>query len=129
MKVIFLFKRKPGTTHEQFREYYETKHSLLAVRLLPFFQSYTRNYIRQDGGFKPAGGPALGAAADFDVVTELVFENQAAYDKMLDALKDPSIRDQIVKDEENFMDRSPGGRLMFTCDASATPAAKLKEFA
>jgi hypothetical protein len=129
VKVIFLFKRKAGTTHEQFRDYYETRHSLLAVRLLPFFKSYTRNYIRQDGGFKPEGGPALGAAADFDVVTELVFENQAAYDRMLDALKDPSIRDQIIKDEENFMDRSPGGRLMFTCDASATPAAKLKEFA
>jgi hypothetical protein len=129
MKVIFLFKRKAGTTFEHFRDYYETKHSLLAVRLLPFFKSYTRNYIRQDGGFKPAGGVQLGAAADFDVVTELVFENQAAYDKMLEALKDPSIREQIVRDEENFMDRSPGGRLMFTCDASATPVAKLTEFA
>jgi hypothetical protein len=129
MKVIFLFKRKAGTTHEQFRNYYENNHSLLAVRLLPFFKSYTRNYIRQDGGFKPAGGPALGAAADFDVVTELVFESKADYDRMLKALEDPSIRNQIIRDEENFMDRSPGGRMMFTCDASATPADKLKEYA
>ena len=55
VKLIFLFRRKSGTTFQQFREYYEHNHVPLAVRLLPYFKSYKRNYIRHDRTIGQAG--------------------------------------------------------------------------
>lgn len=126
MKLIFLFKRKAGTTFEQFRDHYENSHAPLAVRLLPYFKTYKRNYIRHGEQYRPTG---MGAKSDFDVVTELSFASRDDYERMLEALADPGILSQIVQDEERFMDRSPEGRLMFIVDEEQTPEAKLKELA
>lgn len=126
LKLIFLFKRKPGSTPEQFRDYYENSHVPLAIRLLPYFRSYQRNYIDQAKAYSPSG---IGAQVDHDVVTELTFESQADFDRMMAAMGDPAIMRQIIADEENFMDRSPGARQMFFVDEQNTPAAKLREFA
>lgn len=126
MKLIFLFRRKAGTTFEQFRDHYENNHVPLAVRLLPYFKTYKRNYIRRGEEYRPSG---IGAKGDFDVVTELSFANREDYERMLRALADPAILDQIVQDEERFMDRSPEGRMMFIVDEEETPEARLKEYA
>jgi uncharacterized protein (TIGR02118 family) len=117
VKLIFLFKRKPGTTLQQFRDYYEHKHAPFAVKLLPYFKSYKRNYIRHDQDYRPGG---IGAKIDFDVVTELTFASAGDYERMRQALADPAIHGQIVRDEENFMDRSPEGRMMFFVDEQET---------
>jgi uncharacterized protein (TIGR02118 family) len=118
MKVMMLFKRKPGITLEQFREYYEKNHAPLAVRLLPYFKSYTRKFVRHDMNYRSS---SLAGEVNFDVVTELTFESKDDYERMTKALADPAVYDQIVKDEEQFMDRSPGGRLMFFVDEETTP--------
>lgn len=124
--MIFLFRRKAGTTFEQFRDHYEHNHAPLAVRLLPYFKTYKRNYIRHGEQYRPSG---IGAkAADFDVVTELSFASRDDYERMLRALADPAILNQIIADEERFMDRSPEGRMMFIVDEEQTPEAKLKEY-
>jgi uncharacterized protein (TIGR02118 family) len=126
VKCVFLFKRKEGTTHEHFRNYYESNHAPLVSRLVPFFKSYSRNYIRQGEGFVPKGTTTLGAVIGYDCVTELEFETQADYDKALQRLADPEVRSQIVADENNFMDRTPGGRLMYIVDEHKSPAASLR---
>jgi hypothetical protein len=117
MKVIMLFKRKPGITLEQFREYYES-HAPLAVRLLPYFKSYTRKFVRHDMNYKSS---RLGREVNFDVVTELTFESKDHYERMTKTLADPAVYDQIVKDEEQLMDLSPGVRLMFFVDEETIP--------
>jgi len=122
MKVVMLFKRKTETTPEQFREHYEKTHAPLAVRLLPYFKSYTRKYVRHDMSYKSS---SLGGEINFDVVTELTFDSKEDYDRMTKALADPAVRNQIVKDEEQFMDRSPGGRLIFFVDEETTPQSLL----
>lgn len=123
MKVVMLFKRKPGITLEQFREHYEKTHAPLAAQLLPYFKSYTRNFVRHDMSYKSS---TLGGEVNFDVVTELTFESKEDYDLMTKALTDPAVHDQIVKDEEQFMDRSPGGRLIFFVDEEKTPQSMLR---
>jgi uncharacterized protein (TIGR02118 family) len=123
VKLIFLFKRKPGTTLQQFRDYYEQRHAPFAVKLLPYFKSYTRNYIRHDQDYRPSG---IGRPVEFDVVTELTFESAGDYERMRQALTDPAIHGQIVRDEENFMDRSPEGRMMFLVDEEQTAAHTLR---
>jgi uncharacterized protein (TIGR02118 family) len=123
MKVVMLFKRKPGITFEQFREHYEKSHAPLAARLLPYFKSYTRNFVRHDMSYKSS---TLGGEVNFDVVTELTFESKEDYDRMTKALTDPAVYNQIVQDEEQFMDRSPGGRLIFFVDEEKTPQSMLR---
>jgi len=126
MKLMFLLKRKPGTTFEQFRDYYEKRHAPLAVRLLPYFESYERNYILHDQEYGPSG---IGAKVGFDVVTCIRFKTRTDYERMLQALSDSTVLEQIVQDEERFMDRSPEGRLMFVVDEVLTPAEELQAFA
>lgn len=122
-KLTFLFRRKPDMTPEQFRDHYENRHVPLALRLLPYFSDYVRNYIRHDLAYRPAG-LSVDNAAQFDVVTEVTFATEADYDLMMKRLADPSVSRQIVEDEERFMDRK--ATLMFFVDEERTPKAKLK---
>ena len=44
IKLIFMFKRKPGLTHEQFRHHYETSHVPLVHKYLShLFVDYRRS--------------------------------------------------------------------------------------
>jgi hypothetical protein len=122
VKLIFLFKRRQGTTVEQFREYYEKRHTALALRLLPFFKDYRRNYIRHDLNFD-AGAGTHNPLPDFDVMTEVTFESRSAYDRMAKTMGDPSISEQIFGDEERFMDRSAS--VFFFVDEEVTPHHEL----
>lgn len=103
IKRILLIKRKPGTTHEQFRDYYETKHSQLALRLLgDLVIDYRRNYVQ------PADASAAGTprpAIEHDVVTELWFRDRAQMEAFYARVRQPEIGAQIAADEEMFMDR------------------------
>ncbi|HTH29590.1 MAG TPA: EthD domain-containing protein [Sphingobium sp.] len=118
MKIIAMFKRKPGLTPEQFREYYETRHAVLGVKLMPFFKDYRRNYIRHDLGPQRSSAEPNSASLDFDVITEISFANREDYERMLQALSDPVIREQIVEDEKQFMDR--GATLSYVVDESVS---------
>jgi hypothetical protein len=104
VKFIFLLSRKPGLTDEQFREYYETKHAPLAVKLFPFFSDYRRNYFRR-GELHDFVTPDV-VEVNFDVVTEMTFESEEGYKRMVDAYADPAVAKQIADDEEKFIDRT-----------------------
>ena len=43
---------------------------------------------------------------NFDVVTELVFADRGAYQAWMAAVFKPGVAEQIVADEERFLDRS-----------------------
>lgn len=121
LKVVALFKRKAGLTPEQFREYYETRHSVLSMTLMPFFSDYRRNYIRHDLGPQRSSAEAPKSSLDFDVITEITFVSRADYDAMLQALSDPDIRRQVIDDESQFMDRSATLSYMVDECVSAIP--------
>ena len=102
VKAVALLARKPELTHEQFVEYYENNHSKLIRSLLPQIREYRRNYLDHSSGIGAAdvNGP------DFDVISEFVFDNRAAYDAMLTTHNQPEVKAAIEADEANFLDRS-----------------------
>jgi uncharacterized protein (TIGR02118 family) len=119
-KLICLVKRKAGLTPEQFREYYENTHVPLTLKLFPFFKEYRRNYIRHDSKHAPPhfkDQPGL----DIDVITEIYFESESEYKRMLEAAADPAIQTRITQDEAQFMDRS--SVVMFLVDECSVQTA------
>jgi uncharacterized protein (TIGR02118 family) len=100
--VIALLAKKPGMPHEDFVRYYETRHVPLIRSCFQGIRDYRRNFISLDGAIMAPGM----AAPDFDVVTELWFDDRAAYEAMLAAHGRPDVGGRIAEDEENFLDRS-----------------------
>ena len=114
IKCIALLKRRPDISHAEFVDYYENNHAVLMASLFPEFVKYHRNYVDRAGAYiYPQAGPL-----DFDVVTELWFEDRAAYDKSMATAADPEIAKRIAEDEENLFDR--GYTRMFIVDEKSS---------
>lgn len=120
MKMIVLFRRKQDLTPAQFRDYYETKHAPMALKLFPYMKDYRRNYIRQDLMHQRAGGESIKAPLDFDVITEITFANKSDYDRMVHDMTSPAVQTQVIEDEKRFLDRS--ATVVFLVDEEATPS-------
>ena len=118
MKVIAMYKRKPGLSAEQFRQHYETSHAPMSMRLFPFMTDYRRNYIRPHPGQQGPGAPAANGL-DFDVITEMTFESRSDYERMLQQMTNPAVRKEVEQDEIQFMDRSAAVYLIV--DEECTP--------
>jgi hypothetical protein len=97
LKVFgYLTKRKDLEAHE-FIDYYENHHVPLVLSLAPAPTTYKRNYIVR--------GDELNREEDkidFDVITELVFPDRAAF---VDWIEKLSV-EAVGADEEKFLDRS-----------------------
>ena len=106
MKMVVLFRRKQGLTPDQFRDHYEQRHAPLALKLFPYFKDYTRNYIRHDLKHQRAGGEPIDSNLDFDAIVEITFASNDDYERMRREMADPAIREQVVADEQRFLDRS-----------------------
>ena len=116
MKMVRLFKRKPGLTPEQFREIYEKEHVPLVISLMPYFKGYSRKYIQREPGYE------LSKEVDYDVVTEVTFASKDDYERTQKLLTDPKIKDQLLACESRFLDLTPGNRMGFLVDEENTPA-------
>jgi uncharacterized protein (TIGR02118 family) len=94
--TVFLAKRA-DMTMAAFTEHYERRHAPLIERLAPAPVTYRRLYLTRDA---PLGrGPD---GVDFDAITELWFEDKAAYRTWMAAISVDAVRE----DEERFLDRS-----------------------
>lgn len=114
-KIMWLLKRKPGTTHEHFREHYERSHSVLGQKYLGhLLVSYKRNY----NAIMANGGTAGERESDYDCVTEWVMPNREAFDEIFRLLRDPGISPIFLDDEKHFLD-APATRLV-RCDTFDT---------
>lgn len=118
IKVLSFFKRNPKLTHEEFREYYETKHSKLFEKYLaiPGIERYFRRYL------KPVPDSITGEIRDtgFDVVMEVWLSDPAWYDNF-----DQEFRDFIAEDEEILFDRK--NMYFHMVDEFETDIPKLRE--
>jgi len=102
VKVIAMLTRKPGLGEGEFVRYYENHHAPLILSIAPQIRDYRRNYLHRDGAILAAGA----RPPEFDVVTELWFDDQAAFDAAMAAFTDPVNAARIARDEENVFDRS-----------------------
>ena len=127
LKMVALFRFKPGLGRAAGIEYYETRHVPLICALLPgYFLDYRRSFPEPGTMFFPdhmEGAPPPAPA--FDVMTELWLESREKYDEMGTKMADPAIGPLIANDEAQFLDRS--SMIMFLVDERRTPAGELNQ--
>ena len=113
-KIMWLLKRKPGTTHEHFRNHYETSHSVLGQKYFGhLIQSYQRNYNMaraKDGGNE--------RASDYDCVTIWEMPDAEAVDEIYRIMGNPEIGKIFLDDEARFLDSS--ATRLVRCDTMDT---------
>lgn len=121
-KILWFLKRKPGITHEQFKDHYERSHSVLGQKYFGHLMlEYKRNYktdvwarnVNEDG--KAAFGPR---EWEFDCITEWVMPDEASFDQIMQLLSEPEIGRIFHDDEEHFLDRD--ATMLFKCDPRDT---------
>jgi uncharacterized protein (TIGR02118 family) len=101
-KTIALLKAKPGLSRAEFVDYYEARHAPLVRQLMPGIVDYRRNYVSAEGGYAFAETPPF----DYDSVTEIWFDDRAAYEAAIAVVSEPDAAARLAADEENFIDRA-----------------------
>lgn len=119
-KILLFMKRRPGMSVEAFRDYYETRHVKLCEKYTTGLSRYIRRFL------DPIPNPAAGGREDlqFDVITELWFEDEAVFRGTLNYLATSPMPDEVIKDEENLFDR-PMSRIatVVECESSLPDTA------
>jgi EthD domain-containing protein len=101
-KTIALLRRKSGMSRADFIDYYENHHSVLIRKLQPKIREYRRNYIDFGNGFISTVEREL----DFDVITEIWYDDRAAYEESMEIWNDPALSELRINDEMRFLDMS-----------------------
>ena len=96
-KLLIFLKRKPGMSREAFRDYYENRHVPLCLTYMAGAQRYVRRYLEPYPG-QPE--------PDFDVITELWFEDRATLDIVMATLARDAMPADVIADELNVFDRA-----------------------
>ena len=94
IKSIFLIKRKPTITREEFVKHYEEVHVPLVLKHLPWIKGYVRNYVVEIPGSEELG---------YDCITEFWNDGLEDLVKSEDFLKSDAGQ-VIIEDEEKFID-------------------------
>jgi len=88
IKLIALLKRREG------------KHKVLALKYITHANRYFRRFLYPLGS---NSGPE--ADREYDVITEIWFDDQESFDKCLAHLGSPDIKAIITADEDRLFDR------------------------
>lgn len=120
LRSASLFKRKPGTSPEEFKAYYENHHVEMGYKYIVYnAHLYSRKYL------KPLDS---GPPWPYDVFMELEADSQEDLGRVMATLT-PADRETIAIDEGKFMDRTDTGRLSFSVEQYTTSAEEIKRFA
>lgn len=107
-KILCFLNRREGMTPAEMRTHYETVHVPMARRTFPQILEHRRNWPEDGGAFFPEGY----AAPACDCISEIWFEDRAAFDAMLALLADPVASAEIKADELNFLDPARCGMII-----------------
>jgi len=120
-KVLWLLKRRPDVTFEQFRDHYETTHSALGKTYLGHLMvGYRRNYDLACAAGGTAGLPGM-LPSGYDCVAEWDMRDEAAFHEAMRVLADPEIGRIFRDDEDNFLDST--ATKLVVCDSRDTGTA------
>jgi uncharacterized protein (TIGR02118 family) len=95
-KIMILIKRRPDMSMDEFIDYYENHHAPLGLRVIRNMKGYTRRYLT------PLGDGEL----PYDVATEIVFDDEADFERGMGYVNEPTNRAELTADEERLFDRS-----------------------
>src|SRR3546814_11493994 len=97
LKAVVLLRRKSGLTTEQFIDHYENRHVPLVREVLPSIGRYVRNYLELNS-LSAARQEGDAPTPYFDVITELWFDDEAAYRAfMADQIGRASCRERVCQ--------------------------------
>jgi hypothetical protein len=103
IKLVTLLRRRDGMTMDEFKDYYESIHARIGEKYLsPHASRYFRRYLH------PVPGPAADDNAPeriYDVVMEIWFPDQAAFDAAFRDLRTAEAQEEIVADELKLFNR------------------------
>ncbi len=101
-KILLFTKRRPGMTFEAFKDYYESHHAPLCEKYASGISRYVRRFLT------PHPNPDTGATEElqFDVITELWFEDEGIFRGTVDYLATSIMPDEVVEDEKRLFDRT-----------------------
>lgn len=101
-KILIFLKRRPGMTIAEFRRYYEEVHAKLCAKYATGARRYLRRYV------EPMPQPLTGATdeMDFDVITELWFDDRAIFDAVIKYAAQGKLPPDVLADEERLFDRT-----------------------
>ena len=102
LKLFAFLAKRADLDARAFRDYYEKHHVPLICSLAPPPLVYKRNYLQRDDEITLDGGAAIG----FDVVTEQVFSDRAAFHAWIGALSAPGNGQRVRDDEARFLDHA-----------------------
>lgn len=100
-KILLFMKRKPGTSMEQFRDYYENNHVPLCRPYMQGVARYFRRYVTP----QPHAESGTNEELPYDVVSELWFDNEETYQATLGYITTTVMPDEVVQDELKFFHR------------------------
>lgn len=118
-KVVWLLRRKEGTTFEYFRDYYENIHSGIGKKYFGhLFVNYRRNYNISC----EIEGLSRFNVSSVDCVAEWDMRDEEAFREYLELVADPEIGRIFNEDSARFLD-SNGSQLLIcsTCDTGTAP--------
>jgi len=100
IKLVMLIKRRAGMTFDEFVQYYETTHRAIGIKYNKGARHYTRRYLRK------LENPAFGEQPEpeYDVLTELWYDDQAAFDAGLAQITAPDAGKAIAEDAAQLFD-------------------------
>ena len=101
LKIFAFLTKKEDLETQVFIDYYETHHIPLICSLARPPIVYKRNYLVRGDELNLED-----SSIDFDVVTELVFPDRAAYLAWAAEIFKPGAAEQVVTDEARFLNRS-----------------------
>jgi hypothetical protein len=110
LKVMLLLKRHPSLSMAEFMERYESVHVPAVLKNATKLRGYERHYLHP--GRHVMFGDEV-AEPEYDVLTELWYDDMAAFDEQQDWLRShPDRVAAVIEDEESLFDRSKS-RLAF----------------
>jgi hypothetical protein len=118
IKLLFMLKRKPGISTEQFREHYETSHVELAHKyighLLTGYRRFYPGFTTRNPSNQPAGSTPTPFDIGYDAITEMEVADEAALAEIGRIFNDPEINPILAEDELKFLNRE--STVMMVCD-------------
>ena len=101
-KILMFMKRRPGMSLAAFQSYYENHHAPLCEKYASGVSRYLRRFIT------PRPNPETGAQDElqFDVITELWFDDEATFKGTVKYLETSIMPDEVVADEKQLFDRT-----------------------
>lgn len=101
-KMIILLRKKEGMTHEDFVEYYENQHVVLAGKLAPRMRRHIRNYLT------PVDNDEYDSDRSdrIDCITEVFFDDESDFESTIADFENSDKMGIIISDEEKVFDRA-----------------------